>query len=196
MQPAQWSTADMTTRSHQQRQVLRHVWTRLPVGIWVSLVLGLVLATPILATTTASIANLTLAAVTVTHGSQSRPGTLVLTASDTVGLGWKVTVQSSAMKYSGTFGTTPANDIPAANLSLGTPAAPTRTSGQAIDPTNGPKAVGTGGVLSSAIKVINANSGFGVGTYGQNLPLTVVIPANPRQGTYTATLTVTITVGP
>jgi hypothetical protein len=159
-------------------------------------VLALAIVAPSFAATTASIANLTMAAVTVTHVVQNRPGTLVLSVTDTVGLGWNVTVQSSALKYSGTFGTTPANDIAAANLSLGTPATPTLVSGQAINATNGPKVVGTGGALSAAVKVINANSGYGVGSYKQNLPLTLSIPANPRQGTYTATLTTTITAGP
>jgi hypothetical protein len=158
--------------------------------------LAIVLVLPTLAATTASIANLTLAAVTVKHVAQNQPGTLALTVTDTVGLGWNVTVQSSAAKYSGAFGTTPANDIPAANLSLGTPATPVWVSGQLINGTNGPKAVGTGGVLGSPIKVINANSGYGKGTYTQSLPLSVSVPANPRQGTYTATLTVTITAGP
>ena len=159
-------------------------------------ILASAIVMPSLAATTASIANLTLAAVTVKHVTQGQPGTLALTVHDTVGLGWNVTVQSSRMSYSGGFGTTPANDIPAANLSLGTPAAPVRTAGQAIDPTNGPKVVGTGGPLNAAIKVSNANSGFGQGTYTQNLPLTLTVPANPRQGTYTATLTLTITAGP
>ena len=159
-------------------------------------VLALVVAAPSLGATTASIANLTMAAATVSHVTQNNPGTLALSVSDTVGNGWNVTVQSSNLKYSGTFGTTPANDIPAANISLGTPATPVFVSGQAINATNGPKAVGTGGGLSAAIKVINANSGFGKGSYTQNLPLTVIIPANPRQGTYTATLTVTIVAGP
>ena len=158
--------------------------------------LAFVIVAPSLGATTASMANLTMSAVTVSHVPQNNARTLALSVTDTVGLGWNVTVQSSNMKYSGTFGSTPANDIPAANLSLGTPATPAFVSGQAINATNGPKKVGTGGALSAAIKVINANSGFGVGSYTQNLPLTVSIPANPRQGTYTATLTVTITAGP
>jgi hypothetical protein len=160
------------------------------------IVLALLVAAPGLGTTTASIANLTMAAATVSHVTQNKAGTLALSVTDTVGLGWNVTVQSSSMKYSGSFGSTPANDIPAASLSLGTPATPVYVSGQAINATNGPKKVGTGGALSAAIKVINANSGYGTGSYTQNLPLTVSIPANPRQGIYTATLTVTITAGP
>jgi len=166
------------------------------IAVFAASLLAAAVVMPSFAATTASIANLTLAAATVKHVTQAKPGTLALTVNDTVGLGWNVTVQSSAMKYSGAFGTTPANDFPAANLSLGTPATPVRTLGQAIDPTNGPKIVGTGGALNAAVKVINANSGFGKGTYTQNLPLTLTVPANPRQGTYTATLTVTITAGP
>jgi hypothetical protein len=166
------------------------------VGVLAGALLALLVVGPSLGATTASVANLTMSVATVTHTTQNKGGTLALSVSDTVGVGWNVTVQSSAMKYSGLYGSTPANDIPVANLSLGTPATPVFVSGQAINATNGPKAVGTGGVLSAPIKVINANSGYGKGSYTQNLPLTVKIPANPRQGTYTATLTVTITAGP
>ena len=149
-------------------------------------------------TLTASVADLALSAVTVTHATQPSTGSLTLTADDSTGkaLGWNVTIQSSAMAYSGGFGTSPANDIPAANLALGTPATPAMTAGQAVDVTNGPKVVGTGGALNAALKVINANAAYGMGTYTQSLPLTLTVPANPRQGTYTATLTVTVSSGP
>jgi spore coat protein U-like protein len=36
----------------------------------------------------------------------------------------------------------------------------------------------------------------GTGTYSQQLPITLTVPANPRAGTYTATLTVTMVAGP
>jgi hypothetical protein len=147
----------------------------------------------------ASVADLTLGAVTVTHATQPSTGNLTLTADDSTGkaLGWNVSIRSSALAYSGGFGTSPANDIPAANLALGTPATPVMTAGQAVDVTNGPKVVGTGGALNATIKVINANAaGYGMGTYTQTLPLTLTIPANPRQGTYTGTLTVTVAAGP
>ena len=149
-------------------------------------------------TLTASVADLALGAVTVTHTTQPSVGSLTLTADDSTGkaLGWNVTLQSSAMAYSGAFGTSPANDIPAANLAIATPGTPAMTAGQAVDVTNGPKAVGTGGALNAAIKVINANAAFGMGTYTQSVPLTLTVPANPRQGTYTATLTVTVASGP
>jgi hypothetical protein len=187
----------MSLHDQQPRDTLSSVRLRRPaIAVLAATVLALLVAAPGLSTTTGSVANLPMVAATVSHITQNKAGTLALSVTDTVGLGWKVTVQSSNMKYSGSFGLTPANDIPAANLSLGTPAKPVFVSGQAINATYGPKAVGTGGVLSAAIKVINANSGYGTGSYSQNLPLTVSIPANPRQGTYTATLTVTITAGP
>jgi hypothetical protein len=187
----------MSYRWHQPSGAVRSALPqRRTVGVLAGALLALLVVGPGLAATTASIANLTMAAATVTHATQNKGRTLTLSVTDTVGIGWNVTVQSSAMKYSGLYGSTPANDIPAANLSLGTPATPVSKSGQAIDATNGPKAVGVGGVLSAPIKVINANSGYGLGSYTQKLPLTVSIPANPRQGTYAATLTVTITAGP
>jgi hypothetical protein len=149
-------------------------------------------------TQTASVTDLTLGAVTVTHATQPSIGNLALTADDSTGkaLGWNVTILSSAMAYSGTYGTSPANDIAAANLALGTPATPVMTAGQAVDVTNGPKVMGTGGALNAAIKVISANAVYGMGAYTQSLPLTLTVPANPRQGTYTATLTITVSSGP
>jgi hypothetical protein len=187
----------MSAQEHLSHGSRSSVWPqRQTVGVLVGALLALLVVGPSLATTTASITPLTMAVATVTHATQSKGGTLALSVTDTVGVGWNVTVQSSAMHYSGLYGSTPTNDIPAGNLSLGTPATPAMTLGQAINATNGPKAVGTGGVLTAPIKVINANSGYGKGSYTQNLPLTVKIPANPRQGTYTATLTVTITAGP
>ena len=182
---------------------------RLLIGVPASVLLVAALAGPAFAvntvtqtvnggTLTSSVADLTLGAVTVTHTTQPSTGNLTLTADDSSGkaLGWNVTIQSSAMAYSGAFGTSPTNDIPAANLALGTPATPVMTAGQAVDVTNGPKVVGTGGALNAAIKVINANAAYGMGTYTQSLPLTLTVPANPRQGTYTATVTVTVSSGP
>lgn len=153
---------------------------------------------PVLAVRSASIADLTLAAKGYSHTSQGSSGALVLTVADD-GLpaadGWNVTVSSSAFVYSGTNNGT---DIPAANLRIDTANAPTFVSGQAIDATNGPKVptAGATGTLDIARKVLQANVGFGVGTYQQQLDVTLTIPAMSRAGTYTATLSVTITAGP
>lgn len=146
---------------------------------------------------TASIADLTLTAKSYSHSNQSSTGTMVLTSDDSTGTGagWNVTVQSSAFAYTGANGGTA---IPAANFSITTANAPTATAGQAVDATNGPKvpAAGATGALDVARKVIQANVGFGLGTYSQNLDVSLTIPGQSRAGTYTGTMTVTITAAP
>src|SRR5688572_14704653 len=66
---------------------------------------------------TASVADLTLAAVTYSHSAQAQTGTMTLTADDSTatGAGWNVTIQSSAFVYSGSNSGT---NIPAANFSI------------------------------------------------------------------------------
>lgn len=143
---------------------------------------------------TASIANLTLDAVNYSHSAQTSTGTLGLTADDSTGSGngWNVTVQSGALVLSGGDGS---HDIAASALSVGTPGTPSATAGEAVDSTNGPLA-GSGGALNSARKTIYANTDYGMGTYTQNLPLSVAVPARARAGSYSATLTVTVSSGP
>lgn len=145
----------------------------------------------------ASIADLTLPAVGYSHDVQVVTGTLSLSAEDTsgTGAGWNVTVQSSALAYSGVNGGSP---IPAANLAVTTAGAPTLVSGQAIDPSGGPKVPSTNatGTLDVARKTIQADAGFGQGSYVQTLNVSLSVPAQSRAGTYTATLTVTIATGP
>lgn len=148
-------------------------------------------------TRSASVADATLTAVNYSHSAQTNTGSLTLTADDSTGsgAGWNVTILSSSFAYSGTNGGTA---IPAANFSITTANAPTATAGQAIDPTGGPKVPATGstGTLDVARKTIQANAGFGQGTYTQALDVSLSIPAQARAGTYTGTLTVSITSGP
>lgn len=148
-------------------------------------------------TRSASVADTTLTAVTYSHSAQTNTGSLTLTADDSsgTGAGWNVTILSSAFAYTGTNGGTA---IPAANFSITSAAAPTMTAGQAIDATGGPKVPATGstGTLDVARKTIQANAGFGQGTYTQALGVSLNIPAQSRAGTYTGTLTVTISSGP
>ena len=148
-------------------------------------------------TRTASVADLSLAAVGYSHSQQSQTGTMTLTADDSTGSGqgWNVTVESSAFVYSGANGGT---NIPAANFALTSAAAPAMTAGQAVDATDGPKVPGTSpvGTLDSARKTVHANAGFGSGTYTQALGVELTIPARSRAGTYTGTLTVTISAAP
>jgi len=148
-------------------------------------------------TRTASIADLALSAVNYSHSAQSNTGTMVLTADDSSGsgAGWNVTVQSSAFVYSGANGGT---NIPAANFAITTAGAATRTAGQSVDIVGGPSTplVGSTGSLDIARKTMSALVGFGQGTYTQNLDVSLSIPALSRAGTYTGTMTVTISAGP
>lgn len=173
----------------------RRTWRLL---VRLSLTLVLLLAVPAVARAalTASIADLALPAVTSSHVAQTTTGTLTLTVSDSApGAGWNVTVLASAFAYSGPYGGT---SIPAANFSTTEARAPVLVSGQAIDPTGGPKVPVSGatGSLDAARKTIQADAGFGGGTYTQELAVSLVVPADSRAGTYTANLTVTASAGP
>lgn len=149
-------------------------------------------------TLTSSIASTSLTAVNYSHSAQFQTGSMTLTADDSTGSGegWNVTVQSSDFVYSGSA--TDATDIPAVNFSITTANAPSKTAGQAIDATNGPKAPASGatGTLDSAHKVIQANASYGLGTYTQALDVNLDVPAQSRAGLYTGTMTVTITAAP
>ncbi|HUQ78660.1 MAG TPA: hypothetical protein VM427_07295 [Patescibacteria group bacterium] len=111
------------------------------------------------------------------------------------GAGWNVTIQSSTFAYSGSFAGT---SVPAANLAITEVRTPVLVSGQAIDPAGGPKVPPSGapGALDVARKTIQADVGYGGGTYTQELLVSLAIPANSRAGTYTASLTVTASAGP
>jgi len=148
-------------------------------------------------TRSASVANLTLGSVPHAHSVQTSTGTMTLTADDSTGsnLGWNVTILSSAFVYSGGNSGT---DIPAANFSLTSAAAPTATAGQAVDATGGPRVpvISPVGTLDSARKTLQALVTFGNGTYTQALGVSLSIPADSAAGTYTGTETVTISAGP
>ncbi|MBI5949962.1 MAG: WxL domain-containing protein [Chloroflexi bacterium] len=150
---------------------------------------------PALAVRGASVADLVLGDINYSHTAQQSHGTLVLTASDDAPDGWNVTILASAFVYSGTNGGT---DIPAANFALTSAGAPAATAGQAIDAAGGPRvpAASPVGSLDTARKTIQADAGFGQGTYTQALGVTLTIPARSRAGTYTGTLTTTIAAGP
>lgn len=149
-------------------------------------------------TRTASNADLSLPAATYSHSNQTKTGTLTLTADDSsgTGLGWNVTIQSSAFVYTGANSGT---NIPAANFSITAAGTPTANSGsQAVDVVGGPKVPLTGstGTLDLARKTIQANATFGQGNYSQANSVSLVIPGQSRAGTYTGTLTTTISAAP
>ena len=182
--------------------------SRVGFSLTIAALAGVVLALPVNAaneisqtlnagTRTASIANLSLGAKNFSHSDQASTGTMVLSADDSSGSGqgWNVTVQSSAFVYSGANSGT---DIPAANFSISTANAPTVVAGEAVDETSGPKVPGSGatGALNSARKVLQAEVGFGEGSYEQDLDVSLNIPGGSRAGAYTGTMTVTISAAP
>ena len=179
-------------RSARRRPSPRRLLARLLIAV----VALLVPPTAVRAALTAGIADLVLPAVTSSHTAQTTTGTMTLTVTDSApGAGWNVTILSSAFAYSGAHEGT---SIPAANFAITEARAPTLASGQAIDPVGGPKVPPTGatGGLDAARKTIQADVGYGGGTYTQELAVSLVVPANSRAGTYTASLTVTASVGP
>jgi len=149
---------------------------------------------------TASVADLGLVDVAYQNAAQDVTGTMVLTAADNTGsaAGWNVTIQSSAFVWSGLIpgGT----DIPASAFALTTAAAPVVVSGQAVSiaAATGPQvpAAAPFGTLNTARKVLHATAAYGAGTYTQDLGVTLTIPALSRVGTYTGTLTTTISSAP
>lgn len=157
---------------------------------------------------TASVADATFGPLAYSHAQQVRTGTLALTATDTgtaglglINSGWNVTILASNFAYSGPNGGTP---IPASNLSITTAQPPVRVSGQAISPTGGPRTTNVTGALNVARKTLQADGPtgtilltyYGIGTYTQAINVSLVVPGQTRAGTYTATLTVTMSAGP
>jgi len=144
----------------------------------------------------ASLADLTLRAVSYSHAAQTSTGTMTLIInSTTTTAGWHVTILASAFAYSG-----PSNgsNIPAAKFSLTSASAPAMTSGQAIDSTGGPMVPATSpvGSLDVARTTVQASPGFGQGTDSQALGVSLAIPAQSASGSYAGTLAVTAAVGP
>ncbi len=148
----------------------------------------------------ASVANLTLPSVAYENATHDVTGTMVVTADDSRGtaLGWSVTIQASDFVYTGANAGT---DIPAANFALTSAEQPTLIAGQPVSlvASTGPQIPIEGivwGSLAAPLKVIRATAAFGNGTYAQNLGVTLTIPGQSKVGTYTGTLTTTISATP
>ena len=156
----------------------------------------------------ASVADLDLGEIAYSHEQRVQTGTLSLTASDTGNLGlgmanagWNVTLLATAFAYAGPNS---GAAIPAANLSITNAHPPTTVSGQPISPTGGPRTTGATGSLDVPRKTMQADppSGVivltyhGIGTYAQAIDLSLVVPGQTRAGSYSATLTVTMSAGP
>lgn len=152
-------------------------------------------------TRTASVADLALPSVAYSHSAQTSTGSMTLTADDSTGsnAGWNVTIVTSAFVWTaGTGGASTGTNIAASGFSLTSAAGPASTAGQAVDVTGGPlvPTVSPVGTLDTARKTVQANTSFGNGTYDQALGVSLAIPAQSASGTYTGTLTTTITAGP
>lgn len=154
---------------------------------------------------TASVATLALTGVATSHTAVNSTGTMTLAADDSTGTGagWNVTEAVSSFAYTGGNSGTA---IPAANFSITSVGAVTSSAGQAINATGtdaaptGPQSAnittGVSGTLDAAVKVLRAGASFGQGTYSQPINVSLAIPADSRVGTYTGTLTTTISVAP
>ena len=142
----------------------------------------------------ASVADLALHDASVSASAQESPGTLTLTAAETGcgAQGWNVTIQAASWTRQGGGGAT----IPASALSLTQVAHPAPVSGQGIDAFGGPKLVNELGTLDHSRKVLQANQGFGLGSYTQVLGVKLTIPAITPSGAYQTIVTTTITAGP
>lgn len=146
---------------------------------------------------TASVANLGLTGIATHHTNQNKTGSMTLTVDDSTGTGsgWNVTIETSDFAYDGDYNGV---DIPAENFSLTSAGTPSMTAGQTVDSTDGPKVPGTSpvGTLDQARKTVQASVDFGKGTYTQSLGVNLVVPADSLVGTYTGTLTTTVSASP
>lgn len=148
---------------------------------------------------TASVSDLNLPSVAYSNAARDVSGTMVITADDSrgTGLGWSVTVQGSAFVYTGTAG---GSNIPATAFALTSAQQPVHVAGQAVSLTaaTGPQIPPEiiYGSLALPIKTIRATATYGAGTYSQDLFVTLTIPGQSQVGTYTGTLTTTISATP
>jgi hypothetical protein len=180
-------------------------WPRRAAGaaICVSAILTLAIPLQVWAALSASVANLTMPALPYSHVQRTVTGSLSLTATDTGHCilficsndGWHVTIQASSFAYSGPNGGTA---IPAANFSITQAHAPTRISGDPISAQGGPRvpASGSTGTLDTPRETLEADVNYGLGSYGQVIDVSLIVPGKSRAGTYASTLTVTISAGP
>ncbi len=137
--------------------------------------------------------NLTLNGTDQTVNPTGTPTIRVIDATGS-NAGWNVT-------FTATDFISGANTIPNTNFSFNpTGGSLVRISGQAVDGTNGPKEAGGGSqVLSGSVKALTTSAGYGKGKYDYT-PATgsfsLTVPATTLVGTYTSTLTITLSSGP
>ena len=106
------------------------------------------------------------------------------------GAGWEVSMSASALQ---TADATPVT-MSGATLTL---AAPTVAATDASNASTAPTVLG-GNLAGSTVKVADANSGTGLGSWDFTQAaghLTLGVPANAKAGTYTSTITTTLSTG-
>lgn len=188
----------MALRSRHPGRLLR----TLLLSVLLSVAAG---SAPASAALSAGLGNLVLPSAPSSHAGSTVSGKAVLTVRDTTlylisglgtGSGWNVTVQATDLAYSGpNHGTA----LRAQNLAVTATDPPAASTGsQPVDPVHGPKApvLPAAASLDVARKVLQADARYGAGTYTQGITLSLTIPPDTRVGTYTATITTTITSGP
>ena len=122
--------------------------------------------------------------------AQSTSATLQLTAGMANGCdndGWKVTLVASNLVAAG------GNNISASNVRAVSIGTVTRVSGQNKLPLPGTV---SNTPLNTPVIVMQAMPNTGKGIYSESIGLTLLIPGSSLPGTYTTTLTATISVGP
>jgi len=148
-------------------------------------------------TRSASVTSMVLAQAPYSHSVQTTTGAVTLSVDDSSGSGqgWNVLVQSSDFVYVGQHA---GKAIPAANFAVVAANAPTMTEGQAVDASSGPKSPESGatGSLDTPRKTMQAQANAGMGTYIQKLDVRLTIPAQSLAGSYTGTVTTTISAAP
>jgi hypothetical protein len=143
----------------------------------------------------ASVTGGTFDAIATAHSDQTSTAStpFSLTTDDLTGTaaGWHVTQQITSVGGFVYSGTNAGADISAANFSI-TPGTVTANGGASLAGVT----AGTTGTLDSAVTVLSAAAGDGVGSYTLPIDATLTVPADSRAGTYTGTLTTSITAAP
>lgn len=125
-----------------------------------------------------------------TDKSSTGSGSAAVSDATGNGSGWSLAI--SATQFS-SGGSSP-NTLPATALTVTLPAGVVTTTGLA--PTT---SISSGSAVvpsASSVKVLNATSGSGMGQSTATLSYALAIPAQTYAGTYSSTLTYTLTVGP
>lgn len=190
----------MDTFKHLRRAVVSIVGAAIVSSTLIAPVLGADSVTQVITgggALSTSVADASMGGIAYSNSAGSTSGSLTLSVNDPRGTsaGWNVTLQSGDFIYGGAPNAN-AQNIPAGGFAITAVNTPTMTAGQAVG-VGGPLAVASGAAsLDAARTTIRANAGFGSGAYSQTLPVSLAIPAMSQAGTYTATLTVSVTSGP